>query len=55
MLYFSGTSPADITSDRAGLHQLRLTLMKKLSKKELWSYQEEQFPSDERIRALNRC
>ena len=26
--------------------------MRKLSKKELWSYQEEQFPSEEHIRAL---
>ena len=26
--------------------------MKKTSKKELWSYQEEQFPSEEHIRAL---
>jgi hypothetical protein len=26
--------------------------MKRTSKKELWSYQEEQFPSDEHIRAL---
>lgn len=26
--------------------------MKKISKKELWSYQEEQFPSEEHIRSL---
>ena len=26
--------------------------MKRLSKKELWSYQEEQFPTDEHIQAL---
>ena len=34
------------------LNQQRLWLMKRATKKELWSHQEEQFPSEEHIRAL---